>query len=132
MPLWNAYYDADADIDFASASYGAWSVADVVGEQYMGTTNYAGSEMDRNTFRRSFIEKKEEDDMAKLLRFGIRRADGSLGWTAYTYVTDGYSLRHVTDADAAKELHDIGVWPDPAAAPLASREALEQLNGGPL
>ena len=47
-------------------------------------------------------------------------------------MTNGFKLRHVTDPDDASELFALGVWPDPAQAPLTSRDALEQLNGGPL
>lgn len=71
----------------------------------------------------------EDDDMVTLLRLG----NGSpLRWTPYTYVTDGFELRHVTDPDDANELYALGVWPDPAKAPLTSRDALEQLKNGPI
>jgi hypothetical protein len=35
--IWNAYYDRDPDLDFASAPWGPWSPAHVIGEQYTGT-----------------------------------------------------------------------------------------------
>ena len=61
IPLWNAYYDQAPDIDFASQPYGGWKLADVVGEQYIGTHTFQGLEMDRNTFLREFVEQQEDD-----------------------------------------------------------------------
>lgn len=37
--IWPAYYDQEPDIDFAAAPWGPWTVDDVVGEQYQGTTD---------------------------------------------------------------------------------------------
>ena len=65
VPLWNAFYDSDDDIDFGRFSYGCWEVRDVVGEQYQGTTLVAGMEVDRNTFDMDWVEAwpEQEDEM---------------------------------------------------------------------
>lgn len=60
LPLWNAYYDADPDIDFPHASYGDWGLGQLMGEQFTGSTELVGVTVDRNTFRQEFIEG---DDM---------------------------------------------------------------------
>ena len=60
LPLWNAYYDSDPDIDFATAPYGGW--AGVMGEQYAGTVTLCGVGVDKNSFDEAFIE---EDDVTK-------------------------------------------------------------------
>src|SRR3972149_5176193 len=44
--LWNAYYDGDPDIDFASAPYGPGAASELVGEQYQGTTQLGGASVD--------------------------------------------------------------------------------------
>ncbi len=77
----------------------------------------------------AMLQEPQEDDMVTLLRLGN---GNPLKWSPYTYVTDGFELRHVTDPDNALELYALGVWPDPAKAPLTSMGALQQLNGGPL
>ena len=48
--LWNANYDWNPDIDFGAAPYGPWTVTDLVGEQYQGTTQLDGYAVDLNTF----------------------------------------------------------------------------------
>ena len=48
--LWSAHYDWNPDIDFPSSSYGPWVLADLVGEQYTGTTNIEGQSIDLNNF----------------------------------------------------------------------------------
>lgn len=60
IPLWNAFYDQDPDIDFSRRPYGGWS--DVVGEQYTGTTQLLGIGVDKNTFRREFVEDNMADE----------------------------------------------------------------------
>jgi len=71
--LWYAFYDGDPDIDFASAPFGGWTLDDVVGEQYIGTVGYHGTEVDRNSFNSEFWidaeEEEEGDDMAYPLAF---------------------------------------------------------------
>ena len=59
LPLWNAYYDSDPDVDFPSNPYGGWT--GVMGEQYAGTVTLCGVGVDKNSFDEAFIE---EDDMA--------------------------------------------------------------------
>ena len=69
----------------------------------------------------------EEESMAKLLRYG--RRDGSrLVWTAHTFVSDGFRVRHVTDPEPLKELQAAGVWPEEIT--LVSGDAIRQLEGG--
>ena len=68
--LWNADYDGDPDIDFGSAPYGPWMMADVVGGQYQGTTQLAGAAVDLNTFSETFItEQEDEMDIAALTAY---------------------------------------------------------------
>ena len=104
IPLWNAYYDQDPDIDFDSLPYGGWT--DVVGEQYIGTHIFEGLEMDRNTFVRVFIEPPQEDDEMRLVR---ERSSG------FVFVMSGvwYSYLHrIEDAVAMGVSTDIEVVPD--------------------
>ena len=49
--LWNAFWDNDEDIDFASAPFGGWTVDKVICEQWSGGTNVQGVYADRNQFR---------------------------------------------------------------------------------
>ena len=55
LPLWNAYYDSDPDIDFPSTAYGGWTLEKVIGEQYAGSVNLAGVTVDRNSFLKEFV-----------------------------------------------------------------------------
>lgn len=59
-PVWNAYYDSNPDLDFSAASWGPWSPAHVIGEQYTGTTNIEGVDVDRDRFDLDFFARKEE------------------------------------------------------------------------
>lgn len=43
VPLWNAVYDNDPDVDFSKLPYGGWTEDKLVGEQYQGTTTVPGS-----------------------------------------------------------------------------------------
>ncbi len=61
--LWSAHYDWNPDIDFGDNPYGPWSLAEVIGEQYQGSTNVAGGTIDLNTFKDSWMAPPEEDDM---------------------------------------------------------------------
>ena len=54
--IWPAFYDLDPDIDFASRPYGGWTLADVMGAQYTGTTDLDGKNVDLDTFVDSFFE----------------------------------------------------------------------------
>lgn len=90
-----------------------------------------GVGFDWDRFIAMIQEPQEDEDMVTLLRLG-NGATPNLTWTPHTFVTDGFSLRHVTDPDDAEELYELGVWPNPLTAPLTSRGALEQLHGGPL
>lgn len=56
--LWTADYDGDPTLDFPKP-YGHWTLADLYGKQYQGTTNLDGINVDLNTIR-----EEEEDDMA--------------------------------------------------------------------
>lgn len=48
--LWNASWDNNPDIDYASLPYGGWTLQQVVGEQWSGGTNVQGVFADRNSF----------------------------------------------------------------------------------
>ena len=52
IPLWNAYYDKAADIDFSHLPYGPW--VEVVGEQYSGDVTWFGADVDLNVFKAGF------------------------------------------------------------------------------
>jgi len=60
IELWNAFYDYDEDIDFASAPYGGWTIDQIAGEQYTDTTDLEGVPVDMNTFVPEFIERMRE------------------------------------------------------------------------
>ncbi len=59
VPLWNAYYDSDEDIDFDTLPYGGWELSNVVGEQYAGTTPMFGTEVDLNMFDEDWLKGEE-------------------------------------------------------------------------
>ena len=48
--LWEAYYDGDPDLDFLNRRFGPWELADIMGEQYQGTTIIEGIDVDLNVF----------------------------------------------------------------------------------
>ncbi len=60
--LWNAFYDADPDLDFASAPYGLWTIQDIIGEQYEGTVWLDGIQVDMSEFVIN-IWQEEDDEM---------------------------------------------------------------------
>jgi len=73
--LWSAHYDWNPDIDFGDNPYGPWTLAEVIGEQYQGSTNVAGGTIDLNTFMDSWMApaappapplSPEEDLMGKI------------------------------------------------------------------
>jgi hypothetical protein len=49
IPLWNAYWDGDTDVDFARLPFGGWTPEQVALEQWSGGTNICGQFVDRNT-----------------------------------------------------------------------------------
>jgi len=55
VPLWNAYYDQQPDVDFAKLPYGGWTLDKVIGEQYAGSVQVDGVTVDRNSFRKDFV-----------------------------------------------------------------------------
>lgn len=58
--LWSAHYDWNPDIDFGDSPYGPWTLAEVIGEQYRGSTNVAGGTIDLNTFKDSWMAPVSE------------------------------------------------------------------------
>ncbi len=50
LPLWNAIYDGDPDLDFSNYPYGGWTTNSVIMEQYQGTTDLDGVAVDLNVF----------------------------------------------------------------------------------
>lgn len=93
--IWNAYFDGSPDIDFARAPWGPWTAADVIGEQYQGSTVIVGVEVDLNEFSDEFFKDADRDtrriqevDMPKLISPKGRRE---------VYQVNGGSLEHVPD-----------------------------------
>ncbi|KKL07341.1 hypothetical protein LCGC14_2586990, partial [marine sediment metagenome] len=60
--LWSAHYDWNPDIDFGDNPYGPWTLAEVIGEQYQGSTNLEGGTIDLNTFNDSWMAPPIEED----------------------------------------------------------------------
>jgi hypothetical protein len=60
LPLWHSYYDKDPDVDYPRMQYGGWTLENLIGEQFQGTTIVAGQSVDKNVFIK---EKLEEDEM---------------------------------------------------------------------
>ena len=117
VPLWNAYYDSDDDIDFGRLPYGCWRVEDVVGEQYEGTTRLAGLEVDRNTFDMDWVEawpekgdeamtdeeRREFNELkAKVARIGALQRAGGIFATVAGKALQGEDAGE--DADQARAL----------------------------
>lgn len=50
VPLWNAYWDVNPDIDFPTLRYGGWKDEDVWIEQWSGGVDMELLHVDRNTF----------------------------------------------------------------------------------
>jgi len=63
VPLWSASYDNDPDIDFQKAPYGGWTLEKLMGEQYAGTVVLEGQTVDRNSFRKQFVEVADMPDI---------------------------------------------------------------------
>ena len=123
LPLWNAAYDGDPDIDFARVPYGGWAAADVIGEQYTGTTSLAGLDVDRNSFRRSFV--LGEEGRGRML--WLVREDGDPN--AYTFVTDGIVRSYVSDASRLQQLQEAGVWPrEVTVVPRGALAAIRRID----
>jgi hypothetical protein len=49
VPLWNAFWDGDPDVDFSNLPFGGWMLKQVALEQWSGGTNVCGQFVDRNT-----------------------------------------------------------------------------------
>ena len=64
--------------------------------------------------------------MALILRIG--KGPG-LDWTPHTFVSNGYSARHVTNAKSMQELQNEGIWP--TEEKRISWDALKQLVDNP-
>ena len=69
LPLWNAFYDDDPDIDFIRFSFGGWALDKLAGEQYTNTTTINGMGFDFNWFRDNFVlnEPTEFDGLVGLV-----------------------------------------------------------------
>ena len=70
--------------------------------------------------------QQEDDNMIQILRIG--KGD-DLSWSPHTFVSDGFSTRHVTDGVAMKELQARGIWP--TEEQRISWRALRQLVDDP-
>ncbi len=53
--LWNASWDQNPDIDYASLPYGGWTLQQLVGEQWSGGVNVQGVFADRNSFVKEIL-----------------------------------------------------------------------------
>jgi hypothetical protein len=93
--VWNANYDGDPDVDFSKAPWGPWVEADIMGEQFQGSTDIEGVTVDLNEFRDGFFAANavgaatvsdQEEDMPKLFSI-IGRPE--------VYQYNGGSLEHV-------------------------------------
>lgn len=60
LPLWNAFYDNDPDIDFPRFPFGGWVLEKLCGEQYTNTTNIDGNGFDFNWFSDAFVDEVAE------------------------------------------------------------------------
>lgn len=66
LPLWNAHYDGNPDVNFQNAPYGGWVLKKLAGEQYTGTTTYCGVSVDMNTFSDDFLLGAPQNPLAAL------------------------------------------------------------------
>lgn len=129
LPLWNAYYDQEPDIDFAKAPYGGWTLEDVVGEQYAGTTQLAGVTVDRNSFRADFVQPAPppaapEDVPTEALE-GDMTAIITTGPGGGNWFTNGLARRFSNSPQEREELAKaLGISKEPQ---LVSKETLEAL-----
>jgi hypothetical protein len=62
--IWAADYDGDPFLG-TTALFGPWSVTDVIGKQYRGSTDIGGVQVDLNVFAEGFF--KEGDEMCQIL-----------------------------------------------------------------
>jgi len=116
--LWNAYYDQQPDIDFASLPYGGWTQAKVIGEQYIGTHTYKGMVMDRSTFSRAAIESLHEENIPtpepepeEDMKLQIVKTEGAAGtfWWLTTYPRAWRIW--ITNLHYAEYMQEKGGWP---------------------
>ncbi|MDD1678718.1 MAG: hypothetical protein LUO93_05990 [Methanomicrobiales archaeon] len=97
FPLWDAYYDEDSDVDFPSHLYGGWTK--VIGEQWQGTTDLFGINVDLNWFDDEFIIGRREE---------VTRLFVQLPNKPEVYERTAAGLVHVTDPGTFTDLG--GQW----------------------
>lgn len=102
-PLWNAFYDSDQDIDFPSARYGPW--ANVIGEQYQGTTDIDGVEVDLNSFDIDWFAPLSSHEIAITTQEEERMRVYKIKGNLYTF--DGQELRHIPTPEALAALGKV-------------------------
>jgi len=90
IPVWEAYYDGDPDIDFLNRRFGPWGLQHVVGEQWQNSVVLDSVEVDLNIFDLDWILGTEDDVKLKLIR-----KPGSPD----IYLCTGAALYHVPDWD---------------------------------
>lgn len=113
--VWEAYYDGDPDIDFLNRRFGPWELADVVGEQYQGTTIIDGVDVDLNVFDLGYWGGEDMDQEARDLIAALSGRVASLeaaakGQRDYirfkgrpeVYEVIGMELHHIGTMDALK------------------------------
>lgn len=67
--LFNAMWDQNPDVDFASLPYGGWTVEQVMSEQYTGGTRVEGIFVDRDSFNLEALEglmALSQDDLNRI------------------------------------------------------------------
>lgn len=64
--IWPAFFDRDPDIDWDTWRYGPWGMEDIIGQQYQGTTNIEGVDVDLNVFDLDYFQDEQEEEMPEL------------------------------------------------------------------
>lgn len=65
VPLWNAYWDENPDIDFPRLRFGGWQDGQVMIEQYTGGTYVCGTFVDQNSVVLELLNEGGEDEMTE-------------------------------------------------------------------
>lgn len=70
LPLWNAYYDNDPDIDFASNPYGGWTAPLI--EQFGNTQDVCGQSVDVNVINEELDDMPTKEEFQQLAAYVVR------------------------------------------------------------
>lgn len=77
LPLWNAFYDDDPDMDFARNPYGGWTHASM--EQYGNTQSVCGQSVDVNVYQEEEVDAPTKAEFAALFKLVIDTRDAVIG-----------------------------------------------------